>query len=592
MAIDASAVARVLGIETQYKDLRAGAVLYLPQRVAVIAQGSIDAGSYSTTKFEATSAAQVGQKLGYGSPAHLAMLQLQPLNGDGVGTVPVTIYPLAQPGGGAAAAAGSITPVGTQTKAAQYRVKINNIASAPFVIPVGASVSHIVGAMMAAVQSVLEMPATVAATYGTITAAAGTNVGNGTIGTLSISGTPRPGAYKLTVTQAVANGGVFKLADPDGAVIATNLTMTPGAGGATIITTAGMTFTLTDGSTDFAVGDSFTVTVAATALGVTAKWRGLSSNALRIDVEGDSYGVTFGIVQPTGGLVNPDVTPALAQFGSAWETVVVNALNADDTTALDAIFAHGEGRWGELTRKPYVALVGNTAAEVADATAVTSGRRTDRVNAQIASPGSRDLPFVVAARAAARIARMANNNPPTDYGSQRLTGLTPGADSVQWTFAQRDQAVKAGCSTVEIKDGVVCLSDVVTMYRPTGEEPPGFRYVVDIIKLQNVIFNLDLIFAVSDWDGAPLIPDDQPTVNERARKPRTAVAQANAMIDSLGLYALLSDPAAAKKKTRARINAQNPKRLDLDVEVQLSGNSNQKAVRLAFGFYFGALTPL
>jgi phage tail sheath gpL-like len=568
-------------------------VLFLPQRVAVLAQGSIDAGGYSTNKFTPTTAAEVGRKLGYGSPAHLAMLQLQPLNGDGLGTVPVTIYPLAQPsGGGAAPSVGAITPVGTQTKAAQYRVRVGNVSSAPFALPAGATVSHTVGALMAAIQGVLEMPVTVAATYGAIGAGAGANVGNGTIGTLSISGAPRPGAYKLTLTQVVANGGVFRLQDPDGTVIATDVAMTPAPGGATVITRAGMTFTLTDGATDFAVGDSFTITVAATALTLTSKWRGASANAIKIEVEGDSYGITFGITQPVGGLVNPDVAPALAQMGSTWETLVVNTLNIEDTAALDAISTAGEGRWGELLRKPFVSFVGVTSAEVADATAITNARPTDRVNAAIPSPGSKDLPFVVAARAVARIATLANNNPPTDYGSQRLTGLKPGPDASQWTFLQRDQAIKAGCSTVEVRDGVVCLSDVVTMYRPTGEEPPGYRYVVDIVKLQNLIFNLSLIFERPEWDGAPLLPDNQPSINERARKPRTAVAAVNAMLDYAGLYALISDSAAAKKKTRATINAQNPKRLDINVEVQLSGNVNIKALSLSFGFYFGALTPV
>ena len=42
-AVDLSAVARVVGIKTQYKDLRDGGILYLPQRVAVVAQGSTDA---------------------------------------------------------------------------------------------------------------------------------------------------------------------------------------------------------------------------------------------------------------------------------------------------------------------------------------------------------------------------------------------------------------------------------------------------------------------------------------------------------------------------------------------------------------------
>lgn len=488
MSIDVSAVARVVGIEVVPRDLRAGSILYLPQRIAVLAQGASSA-VYSSEKFTGSSAAEYGKRFGYGSPAHLVAKQLLPANGDGVGTVPVTVYPLLDAVSGVAAV-GTITPTGTQTQAASYRVSVGNVVSEPFVIPAGANVAAVTPLIQAAIQAVLDMPVT--------------------------------------------------------------------------------------------------ATSSATAVTVTSKWKGASANGIKIAVIGDDKGITFGITQPTGGLVNPDVAPTLQKMGNVWETFVLNTLEVADTTALDAIQNFGEGRWGELVRKPFVAFTGNTATTVANATTVSAARRTDRVNAQLVSPGSTDLPFVVAARQLARIAKVANNNPPTDYGSQRATGLTPGADADQWNYAARDQAVKAGSSTVEVKDGVVNISDVVTFYRPTGEENPPYRFVVDIVKLQNVIFNLDLIFAVPEWDGAPLIPDDQPTVNANARKPKTAVAEVAAMLDSLGLAAIISDPKTAKKKTHARINAQNPKRLDLETVVQLSGNTNIKAVTLGFGFYFGA----
>ena len=92
-AIDQSAVARVLGIKTIFKDLRAGGILFLPQRVAVFAQGST-ASTYSTVKQQVTSAIQAATLYGFGSPIHLAVLQLLPINGDGVNTIPVMIYPL------------------------------------------------------------------------------------------------------------------------------------------------------------------------------------------------------------------------------------------------------------------------------------------------------------------------------------------------------------------------------------------------------------------------------------------------------------------------------------------------------------------
>lgn len=92
------------------------------------------------------------------------------------------------------------------------------------------------------------------------------NTGNGTVtavvkvqdGQAAIVGN-----YVLECTAAVANGGVFKLTDPFGNILATGLTMTPGTGAATIFQEGGLRFTITDGATDFAVADKFNITVTA-----------------------------------------------------------------------------------------------------------------------------------------------------------------------------------------------------------------------------------------------------------------------------------------------------------------------------------------
>jgi hypothetical protein len=67
----------------------------------------------------------------------------------------------------------------------------------------------------------------------------------------------------FTLAIAAAEGGGFKLTDPGGNDIVTGLTLPGTAGGAATFEYAGMTFTITDGSTDFATGDLFTVTVTA-----------------------------------------------------------------------------------------------------------------------------------------------------------------------------------------------------------------------------------------------------------------------------------------------------------------------------------------
>ena len=486
-AIDASAIARVVGIKSIFKNLRQGNILLLPQRVVVVGQGST-ASTYATTKRQVTSAQEAATLYGFGSPIHLAVLQLLPANGDGVGTIPVTIYPLVDDGSGVASV-GDITPSGPATGAASFLVRVNNIDSEQFVVAASDSVATMVAAITAAMAATLELPLIAA-----------------------------------------------------------------------------------DNTTDVTL---------------TSKWEGTSANDIVVEVVAtseDNSGISFGITQPVGGLVNPDVDDALNQVGEVWETMVLNCMDVADTASLDKYSTFGEGRWGAIVRKPLVVFTGNTATSVTNATAVSDARKTDRTNGQLVSPGSNDLPFVVASRQLARIAVLANNNPPHDYGSQAASGLTPGVDADQWTFLDRDAAIKKGSSSIQVKDGVVNISDVVTFYHPTGDPTPAYRYVVDIVKLQQVYFNLDLIFATPEWDGAPLIPDDQFTKNPAAKSPKKAVAAVSSMLDSLGTEAIISDPATAKANTFAEIDAGNAKRLNISTQIQLSGNSNIIPIDLGFGF--------
>ncbi len=486
-----SARAQGFGIKTNFKNLRGSNTLLLPQRVAVIGQG-LTGGSYSLTKAQYSSALDVANAYGFGTPLHLAALQLFPANGDGLGSIPCTFYPVADDGSGVAAA-GDITPSGTATKAGSFLVSINGVDSVALTVEVGDVVADVVAKLKVAIDATLEMPVT-------------------------------------TVDNA-------------------------------------------------------------TKLDFTAKWKGLSTNGILVEIAGPSdTGVTFVITQAAGGLVNPSIQPALDQFGNDWETVVVNCMESTDTATLDLLSTFNEGRWLPQVAKPFVALSGSRETDVATAITVPDARPTDRTNSQPMAPGSSNLALQIAAANASRIARLADGNPAHDYIGQSLPFLEQGTPEEQWSYAEKDQAIKAGTSSSDIRDNEIKISDSVTFYHPQGDTDPAYRYIVDIMKLMTAIYNFSLVFESDEWRGAPLIPDDQPTTNPDAKKPRTAVAAANAVIDGLGLQAIISDPASAKQKTIAEIDDQNPKRLNLEVTIQLAGNTNIKDFALNFGFFFGQST--
>lgn len=491
VAIQSSQVSRGLGIEFIYQDLRGGATVYLPQRISVFGQGNT-AATYDTTKLQVTSADHAGNTYGYGSPLHLAVMQLLPANGDGVGVIPVTCYPMEDNASGTASA-GTITPSGTPSALRSFVVRISNIDSLPFNIAVGDAVADVTAAMTTAINGVPEMP---------VIAADGTTV-----------------------------------------------------------------------------------------LNITSKWEGVSANGIVAEVVvktegGDAADNVFTIVQPTSGTNNPTVDAGIAQIGDVWESLILNCLDSADEDAMDAFQTWGEGRWLPEVAQMAACFVGDVQATVAGAITIPETRKTDRVNFQLTSAGSNDLPFVVAARQLAWIARIANDYPSKDYAGP-ATGLTPPLDSSVWTNTERDQAVKGGSSTSKVKDGVVYIDDVVSMYHPTGVSNPPYRFLKDLVKNQQKSYNLKQIFEGSDWAAAALIPDKQPTTERTAKKPKMAKAEIAAMLDGLGLAAIISDPETAKATISATISTTNPNRLDVSWTDQNSGNTNQKALTNYWGFYFG-----
>lgn len=98
-------------------------------------------------------------------------------------------------------------------------------------------------------------------TEGVPNTAACVGTGNGTLTNVEGRRDLKVGAYVLTCTAAVTHGGVFKLEDPDGNILKDDITIPPGAGNSINFETDDLAGTITDGSTDFAVADTFTVTV-------------------------------------------------------------------------------------------------------------------------------------------------------------------------------------------------------------------------------------------------------------------------------------------------------------------------------------------
>lgn len=387
-------------------------------------------------------------------------------------------------------------------------------------------------------------------------------------GTITPSGTTTAaGTYTVNVNNIAANS--FSLASGASVADAT-LAMT-----AAINAVSRMPVVASDGTT---------------VVDLDAKWKGLSGDDIgNITIDFTAAGMTFVIVDPTAGATDPVIDSTVTdQFGDTWFTFVLNCLGGT-TLALDALATFNELRWDPSIVKFFVAAYASVETSVATAVTVTDARKSDRTNCQLMATGSLDLPWAIAAAELREVVLVANSaSPATSYIRKPVAGVTPGLDNLQWTAAERQTAVTSGCSTSEIRDGVLTLSDTVTMYHPTGDPTPAYRNVVTIVKLMQLNNDVKSTFDSPLWIGNPLIPNGQATTNPDAKRPSMAVSALAKLIDSWALKALISDPDTAKESIAAGIDGGNPDRLNLSCTVQVSGNVGIISMDLNWGFFFGA----
>lgn len=137
----------------------------LPQRIAVIGEANTDNQvTLDTDPFEITSAQQAGERYGYGSPLYLMARILFPIQGGGVGGVPVVVYPQAE-AVGATAKVLEITPTGTATGNGTHYLKIagrDGLDGEFYAINVveGDTAADITGKMTDAINAILGCPFT------------------------------------------------------------------------------------------------------------------------------------------------------------------------------------------------------------------------------------------------------------------------------------------------------------------------------------------------------------------------------------------------------------------------------------------------
>jgi phage tail sheath gpL-like len=163
-AVGSERVSKVVGYKIK-KGNFSNTTPNLPQSIAVLAEANnANQSGLSTTAQEITSAKQAGDLYGYGSPIYQIMRILKPISGEGVGGIPIYVYPQAE-AAGATAKILQIVASGTATESATHIVKVagrNGVDGQTYEINISAgdTASVIHGKIAAAVNGVLGSPVT------------------------------------------------------------------------------------------------------------------------------------------------------------------------------------------------------------------------------------------------------------------------------------------------------------------------------------------------------------------------------------------------------------------------------------------------
>lgn len=166
-------------------------------------------------------------------------------------------------------------------------------------------------------------------TVGTATSAAksGGNTGNGTL-VLDVT-TPvllnaTPGIYTVRCITAVTNGGVFEVKSPTGASLGL-ATIVAGASG-TYTFSDRIKFVITDGSTDFIVGDGFDVTVAAgSGYYIKSVATATDGSAAPSAILADTADATSGAVT-SGAYVMGEFNQTALTYDASWSVATLKPL--------------------------------------------------------------------------------------------------------------------------------------------------------------------------------------------------------------------------------------------------------------------------
>jgi phage tail sheath gpL-like len=288
-------------------------------------------------------------------------------------------------------------------------------------------------------------------------------------------------------------------------------------------------------------------TVGSVAL--MAKNKGTGGNDIGISVnqragETTPGGYTATITPMAAGSGDPTIAASLAALGVGdlanynADTHFLVTFDRLDTTNMAAMSTYNgtanevEGCYLDTVGRPFVAFWGENDPGTNSLTAtcaIGDGiRELDKTNVIITRPNSPVNPTGLAASACGSDAMIHNIRPEEPMGGKVMTGVEPGplaalaASTGDWSseYENRDQAVKSGISTSTVENGVVRISDLVTVYHPTSISAYSncYRLLNNIWKVANMTKAWRDLLTSAAFDGITIVADVRKVTNQVSRE--------------------------------------------------------------------------
>lgn len=156
-------------------------------------------------------------------------------------------------------------------------------------------------------------------------------------------------------------------------------------------------------------------------------------------------------------------------------------------------------------------------------------------------------------------------------------------------YKERDLLLKAGFSNIVLKsDGHYQIQDICTFYHPVGKKNPLFKFDRNVCVIGNSCYDFKNYFENSDeWKSFIIVAENDKTQNPAARSLKDIKAAINTRIGLQGKAGLIADYAEAQKNTVVEIDSNNPDRINVNPDFELTGVGRIMDITNFVSFYFG-----